>query len=372
MIDYVEILDDSRSLLGIIDTAESIIWEADYYGAGKFEIYVQVNPHTVSLLEVGNYVARPDDVNVGIIESINITYSLESGRMISAKGRFAKSLLDRRVIYALTGDYGTSPRLSGLVETEVRTLVSRNIISSPIDVRNVPFVRLGAVKNIDKQIVDEDGNPTQLQTEFDNLLTYTDKLLKDYKLGAFMSLDGVNFVYNIFEGVDRSVDNGNGLTPIVFSQDFDNLLSSDYKYETQAFKTTALIGGEGEGTERIFVTIGNGRSGLSRREMFVNASSQKRDYKDENDKDQTYTYAEYTANLKSFARIEMDSHKLVQSFDGEVDIANSGVVYGEDFWLGDIVTIQDTQLSLYKNARIVKVTEVQDSKGYMLKITYGD
>ena len=38
MISYVEILNTERELIGIIDTAKSIIWHSVYFGVGDFEI----------------------------------------------------------------------------------------------------------------------------------------------------------------------------------------------------------------------------------------------------------------------------------------------------------------------------------------------
>ena len=43
MIEYLEIRDKSRGFIGVIDTATSIIWSEEYYGAGTFEIYTALN-----------------------------------------------------------------------------------------------------------------------------------------------------------------------------------------------------------------------------------------------------------------------------------------------------------------------------------------
>ena len=381
MIDYVEIRNASRELVGIVDNAESIIWESAYYGTGRFEIYVRVTPLTVQMLAVGNYVTRPNDVNVGVIENLHITWSPQSGRMIIASGRFAKSLLDRRLIYNYK-NYSITPTVSyGFVEAAVRKLVTDNIIASADSLRNIPFIRLGALQSIMKVILDESGQPGSIQTSFAGLLEYTDSLLQEYSLGAYMSLDRNtrNLLYNVIEGQDRSIGNTAGNAPLIFSQDFDNLLSSDYKYQTAALKTTALIGGEGEGTERFCTTIGHYASGISRREVFVDASSQSKTYKVEStdaagkvtEVEKTYTDAEYAALLKAHGQQNIAQLQIVQTFDGEVDVMNSDKVYGVDYWLGDIITIQDTQISAYINTRILKATEVQDQNGYKLAISYG-
>lgn len=373
MIEYVEIRDANRNLIGIIDTAESIIWESSYYSTGRFEIYVQVNASTISMLQVGNYVTRPNDRNIGIIEGINITYLPVSGRMIIASGRFAKSILDRRLIYTLSGTSITPTISSGLVEVAVRKLVNDNIVASKHSERNIPFLKLGTLQNIAQRIVDDNGYSTRMQTSFGNLLTYTDGMLQEFGLGSYVSLDWAtkNLLYNVIEGADRSASNMQGNNPIVFSQEFDNLLSTDYRYETEAEKTTALIGGAGEGTERYFVMIGNNNSGMSRREIMVNASGQQRKYKDEEDVEHVYTDEEYSELLKAYGANEMEKYQSEQTFKGDVDISYSDLVYGVDYWVGDIITIHDTQLSLYMDTRIITVTEVQDSNGYKLSITYG-
>ena len=89
-IDYVEIRDEKTTLLGFVDTAKSIIWHRVYFGVGDFEIYVQASPEVVTLLQAGSLVTRPDDLEVGIIEKINISNNPQDGRMVTATGRFAK------------------------------------------------------------------------------------------------------------------------------------------------------------------------------------------------------------------------------------------------------------------------------------------
>lgn len=379
MIEYVEIRNSERILIGIIDTAQSVIWKSEYYGTGAFEIYVSATQKNIEFLKVGYYVTRPNDVNIGVIEDLNITYDAQSGRMITATGRFAKSLLDRRLIYKLnssgiTGKVSILPTISrGLVETAMRQLVLDNIISSDQPARNVPFIALGNLKGIAKKIVDENGDATQKQTSFGNLLEYTDETLQEYGLGAFMSLDVSNFklLYNVFEGKDRTWGNGFDNLPLIFSQDFDNLLSSNYQYQTNALKNTALIGGEGEGTDRFCAMVGVNASGLNRREMWVDASGQSKKYNDASGTEQTYTDEEYTALLKSAGQQEILLRKIVQTFDGEIDLTNSGLVFGSDYWIGDLVTIQDVDLGIYMNTRILTATEVQDESGYKIDITYG-
>ena len=369
-IDYVEIRDESTTLLGIIDTARSIIWHSVYFGVGDFEIYAQASQRVVELLQAGNLVTRPDDLEVGIIEKINIANDEHDGRMITATGRFAKSILERRLIYNLSGTVNKPTILRGNVETEVRRVVAENAIACPFDSRrNIPLLALGDVTGIPQIIIDENGNAAQKQVSYQNLLTYTDALLQEYGMGATVILDedAGKLRYVIYSGIDHSWDNAAGNDPIVFSKDFDNLTSSAYEYDTATEKNVALIGGAGEGVERFYSLIAGAQTGLQRREMWVDASSLNRTYKDDNDAEQTYSDSEYLAMLNAAGMQRLNVNKATEHFDAPLDLENSRWKYNRDFALGDIVTTQDDDLGKYVNVRLREVLEVQDENGYSIE-----
>lgn len=373
-IEYVEIRDADRKAIGIIDTAQSIIWHSVYYGVGDFEIYIQATETALAILQVGNYVTRPNDIEVGIIESVEITDSLGNGKMIVAGGRFAKSILDRRHIYKLSGHTNTATILSGNVETAIRQVVSDNAINCTFDTRrNIPVLALGAVAGITKTIVDENGNAAQKQVSFDNLLTYTEEVLKEYEIGAIATLDESTrkFLYTLYEGADRTSGNMAGNEPVVFGKEFDNLTDSSYSFDETNEKNTALIGGAGEELDRFYALIDGGK-GLDRRETFVDANSINRTYKNESDVEQTYTDAEYTAMLKAQGNQSLKELKAAESFTGSIDLTNGNYIYNRDFSLGDKVTIQDNDIGKYVDVRILEITEVQDENGYSIEATYGE
>lgn len=372
MIDFVEIRNEALTLIGIIDSAQSIIWRSTYYGTGDFEIYIQATRGTVDLLKVGYYVTRNNNPEVGIIESIEITDSYDEGRMIVAKGRFAKSILDRRHIYKLTGTVNTPTILSGKVETALRQLVSNNAIDCTDTRRNIPLLELGAEAGIDKVIIDESGNAAQKQVSYQNLLEYSESVLEEYGMAARVIYDDddAKLQYVIFAGSDRSADNTAGNIPIVFSKDFDNLTESTYSYDTTDTKNAALIGGEGEGLERFYVLLESNAAGLERRETWVNASSINREYEDDSGTKQQYTDVEYSELLRTEGAADLAEKVVVESFEGSLDITNGIYTYGDDFDIGDIVTVQDNEIGKYINVRISEITEVQDADGYKIDAVY--
>lgn len=376
MIDYVEIKNAERETVGIIDTASSVIWHSVYYGVGDFEIYAQATEQNLELLKVGNYVTRQNNDEVGVIEAITITFSIQDGYMITATGRFAKSILERRIIYNLSETVNTPTILRGNVEQAIRQTVLDNAISCSFDSRrNIPILGLAALNNLTPKIVDESGNAAQKQVSYQNLLEYTDKVLQEYGLSSKIIYNDSNkkLLYSVFEGADRSTDNADGNDPIVFSIEYDNLNSSNYLYDEKSLKNAALIGGAGEGLERFYTLFTGGKSGLQLREMFIDASSVNRTYKnDGSDEEIRYTNAEYRAMLNQKGQEKFKETIIKETFSGDINVSFGMWIYGVDYFLGDIVTVQDNFINKYANVRITEVTEVQDENGYSVDVVFGE
>lgn len=374
MIEYIEIrAAATREIIGIIDTAKSIIWHVYYYDTGDFEIYAPCNSQTVNLLVSGNYVTRPNDKHVGIIEFVDYTFNHFDGRMIIATGRMCKSILDRRLIYRLSG-FSVSPTiLSGNVENAARSVITDNAINCSFDsARNISALVLGAHSGSTKTIVDSSGNATTKQVTYNNLMTWTNEFLREYEIGAFVGInDALKLEYKCFEGVDRSVDNTAGNDPVIFSQQFDNLVSSEFVYDEQQYKNMALIGGEGEGTERFCSVVIPTQTGFDRRETFIDASNSSKKYKDAHGDEQTLTDSEYNKQLQAIGRQDLAGMQIKQTFDGEINLNNNVYKYKTNFNLGDLVTIQDNAINLYINTRILEIIETQDENGYNITAKYG-
>lgn len=387
MIEYVEIRDkNTRNVIGIIDTAKSIIWKSVYYGVGEFEIYVEANEQNISLLKEDNYVTRIDCTECGIIEKIETPNNPQDGLMIVASGRFCKSILNRRIVYeaTLTGSgmqyywICNAAILRGNVETAVRGLIEANAINATDPNRNIPeiFWTADDVTGLSETIViDADAETeesAEKQVTYKYLCDYTDSVLEEYGLGAKMWLDRdrLQFRYKVFKGVDRSRDNTTGEQPLIFSQDFDNLNSSNYTIDKTSLKTTALIGGEGEGTERKCAFSFAWIKGLERRETFVDASSISSTYK-EGEEEKSYSIEQYRKMLEAQGRQSIAATQQIEAFDGEIDVTNSNLVFTEDYNVGDIITIEDKKIGKYINARILSVAEVQDDDGYKIDVEYG-
>lgn len=375
MIEFLEIRDTTRKLVGVIDTAKSIIWETEYYSAGRFEVYTALTDQTRDLLQIGYYITRRGETNAAIIEAVDYTDSPTDGVMIVASGRMLKSILDRRLVYRLNGNTINPVRISGNLASAVQGVVRSHAGAGAATARQLG-VTIGSNGGITKTITaaTEQGEESSRQSSYKGLLEFTDTVLQEYECGALMRIDenSLAMIYDLYEGQDRSVGNTAGNKPVTFSQDFENLLTVEYIVDTTAFKNWALIGGEGEGLARFFTTYAQDTStGLARREVFVDASSIPRKYQS-GDTEQEYTAAQYTTMLVGQAQTDLKELITTETFTGEINLTYSPYKYGVDFWLGDLVTVQDNALGLYSTVRILKATEVQDENGYLLSIEYGN
>lgn len=157
----------------------------------------------------------------------------------------------------------------------------------------------------------------------------------------------------IVEGADRSEGQFVN-SPVIFSAEFENLLSSSYVLDTANLKNVVMVAGEGEGKNRKTVTLGNA-SGLYRREMFVDA-------RDLSSNEGEISEEEYSAQLAARGAENIAEHQLTESFGGEIDTENTFVL-DEDYTLGDIVTVEN-DYGIRKNVRVSAIMEVWDNEGY--------
>ena len=83
-----------------------------------------------------------------------------------------------------------------------------------------------------------------------------------------------------------------------------------------------------------------------------------------------YTDDEYLALLKSAGTQTIADYQTTEIYDGELNI--NALTYKTDFNVGDIITVEDNELNIYINPRIIAVIENQNESGYSISISYGN
>ena len=108
-------------------------------------------------------------------------------------------------------------------------------------------------------------------------------------------------------------------------------------------------------------------TGLSRREIFIDA----RDLQSDTDPDNPMTPEEYLAFLANRGRQKLAENQLVRSFSADVRTYDPTYPYGEDFRLGDTITVTDERLGITTDAVVHGVERTVSAAGESLTLMLG-
>lgn len=343
------VMDNNFNRLAIIDYYMSFIWATRYYTCGEFELCVPVTESTTTLFQNGYYILRDDDPeNVGVIEKIRIEKLQDDEERVIISGRFISSILSRRIIAVQTQVYGS-------VQSCIQLLINQNAISPSIAARTIPNLVFESdlVSSYDMQA----------QFTGDNLLEAISEICRTYGIGFKMIITNDHkFKFILFEGTNRSY--GQHTNPyVVFSNEYENLISSEYEESQQEMVTDVLIAGEGEGLDRKTLWVSkDSPSGLNRFELYQdarNTSTNEGEISDET----------YYNQLRGEALESITT--FTSAFAGEVDFSN--IKYGTDIKIGDVCTIKNNRWGLSINVRLVEVIEsVSESGKYTITPSFGN
>lgn len=104
-----------------------------------------------------------------------------------------------------------------------------------------------------------------------------------------------------------------------------------------------------------------------RREIYIDA----RDLQSDSDPDNPMTAEEYSAALATRGREKLAEHQLVQSFAATVRERNATYTLGEDYHLGDTITVIDETLGVTVGAVVQGVTRSAGRNGETMELTLG-
>ena len=344
------LLNNQLDKIAHISAFTSLIWVRRYNEAGEFELYVSAKSLDIRIFEEDQFLIRSDDSTVMVIEKIQLPEDVEKGDYLIVSGRSAESLLDRRVNMTrfAVGEYAS-------LYDAIYPLLDVNILANAEPDRQIPILACTPYGRETSPIYvtgDRFGS---------NLYEYTRDTCKGNQSGFDVRLVDKKLMIGFYKGVDRSITQS--VNPhVVFSPDFGNLLTSEYKLDRSSEKNIAFVAGEGEGAARKTVIVGAG-TGLKRKELYVDArdlsSSQ-----EVNDQTVQMPDDEYQKLLENRGIEKLADRPLIESFDFTIDISRT-YRYKIDFNVGDIVTGRN-KYGISSNARIIEMSEVFDSSGYKL------
>lgn len=324
----IRVYNSNLDLVGIVENQTSFVWTRRYHESGEFQIYAPLTDDNIKVFQLGNIVTYKGAGEGGVVEDINLK-STATERVIIVGGRFLTSYLDRRLIRPTLN-------FNGLVETAMRQIITN---AFPL-----PNVVMAEPKGYDDRV--------EFQATYKDVLSTETKLSKTSKIGFKMRPDFTDkkIYFETYKGLNKSRNQSD--RPFVeFSDRFDNLQSVERRINDQLYKTVGYVGGEGEGSERTYVIVGDDSiTGLDRREVFIDAK----------DIGSTgLTQEEYLALLTNRGNEKMSEKILSDSYE-LVTIPTGNFNYKTDYDLGDIVTVMKKDWNVIVDMMVTEIQEVYE------------
>ena len=360
---YVYKLDDDGTFdsLGEINKYTSLIWPDKFNGYTSFELNAPVTPENRNLIKKGNIIWCGGN-NACIIEIIQSDMNENGQKTYKVKGRTLEMLLTTRIIW---GTYNCVGKYSS---TAMYEIVDKQCVNPTDSYRKIPFLECAE----DKQL----GKIISFQKTGGEVYDAVESIATDAELGfdILFRPREKKLIFKVTEGVDRTVfsTSGDVSNLVIFSTDLEDILSSSYYTNDQDVKTLAYVSGEGEGTDRIYITSGNtATKGLIRREMYVDARDLQSKVSNEDGTITQISDDDYRDMLNDRGTEKLAECITAESFEAKMRvIGNIQYKYGIDYNKGDKVIIQDTELGVQVIGKVTEVSENYDDE-YELIITFG-
>lgn len=354
----VFVLNKKFETVHLIDGYKSMIWTERYNRAGDFELYTEVSGEVLKYVTKDCYLTIKDSDRTMIVSDINVMSDRDLGNFIKITGSSLEILLNRRIVWGLR-------TLNTSLQNGIKALLNENIISPSNSSRKISNF-------VFKDSSDSKVTSLKINKQYtgDNIYDIVTELCELNHIGFKILLNEQNnFVFSLYAGVDRSYDQSNN-SYVLFSPSYENLVNSNYYDSNADWKTITLIGGEGEGKARRYTTYASSSAtGIDRREMFTDARDIQSEYTDENGTEHKLSNSEYISLLQERGKEDVLEFKAKTAFEGEVE-PNYSFIYKEDYYLGDVVQIEN-EYGFRGTARITEVvTSHDDSNGYSIYPTF--
>lgn len=329
----------------IFDGFKSLSVSLNYYTFSTFELFVALKnehirmfvPETVIYMEgmyfyVDNAVA--DD---------------EATAQLKVTGN---SLLGKSKDRIVLRNYNRSARPEQIVWDHLN-----NEVVNPSDTkRKIQYLKLSATPpNLGLDTIQYQNSYGIVSEELETLCTSYDFGINE----VATTIGRPQNTLSVFKGKDVS-------DVVEFSDAYENLTKAGYQNNNFDESTTAFVFGEGEGAVRKNVIVGNDKTGLQRKELYVDA----RDLQQKSD-DGDLSDAQYKAALTNRGKSKLAERKRILTLTGEVPVSSKLFKLGEDYKLGDTVSVRSDLYNLRKKSTITTIKKTYDSKGLYIEPIFG-
>ena len=361
----IKVMSFDLELLSEIDLYTSLDFRRSWQGTGDFSL--TLCGFSEKLMRKNNIIMIGDDPHkAGIIRTIT-PVSDKHGITTTIKGQMLNGLTSQRILLPIenNGGYFSVPPI-----TEHRSVSAEEIIktciSSCLGADAAENRRLLSSDNVLMLTIAENrhrGYPTEwgcrypiLSDELQSICEYCDC---GYEI--YIDFNTNKYVAEYLPGVIRSVNNSLSNSPVILSKEFESVTEITYSEDFSGYKNIAYCGGKGDGADRAVIAVTNDSeqaAGIDRFETFIDCG--------ELENAETDT----AMSLKTAGMHKLEEYNFIRSMTASI-AQSSTFRYGEQWDLGDLVTICDETLGLMQDIRISEVLESYEPQRFLVSVTLG-
>lgn len=338
----IKILDKDFNFVAMIDDFVSVAINRKYADTESIAITINSKKANTEYLVAGNFVFIDDKLNK-FFRIYNTKKTLnEKGVNITATGFSIMQMFKQRITIPPTGQ--EIEKYTAKTETIIKNYINTNCINA-VDVgMNFKNIAIAVSKNLGSNITDE--------TRYKNLYDEVIRILTIDNLGIKSTFDTSTkkLIFDVYIGKDKTTGNTDGNNPIIFSQDFDNILEVTIENTETTIQNYAVVAGQGEGVARTIEYVSDSKTCEDRHVFFIDAR-------------ETVTRPELIT--KGQSQLILPSYYI----DAVIN-PFAQPKYEQDYDIGDIVTVVIDGLKL--NTRIVELTETYQGNSFDLNIIFGN
>lgn len=373
----IEILDRNFKRLDILRHYTFSQYNMKFRGIGTFTVNAPLELNTIFLnREEQYYLLFNGNVHpvVGKVEDVKKESEDEENKL-TITGRLVLFILTKRIV-------SDTINTSGTTLEHMEKLVTENILKEKNN-RYIPITIDDSAVNKNKlSKVDRQVTGGYIWDEFEELLEQDKigvelypRIVPTYSVNNIDS-NILDWTLKFSSGIDRTKGNVDGNVPVIFSQQLSNISRVDYERNVENHCNIAYVAGEGEGSNRKWFEIPINQeepqetNGWERSELWIDA----RDIQSEDGDGNQLTDEQYNALIRQRAEEKAVENNIQESYEATVITRNKRYVYGKDYFLGDFVTVVDTQLGLEFDVQIIGITfSKQDTEEITdIELQYGN
>ena len=357
----VKFLDKKLDLIAIVEGYSSLRFIRRWQTIGEFEMHFNFSAFGAEHIKNTEYIMLDSDGHrVGIVDDLEADEN-QNGIEITVTGRTLNGLANQRITVPEDNPGNMGYDLVPINLMDGAYVSAETVLKEYAHRHMFKFVN----RAIDYLVIAPDlkrGIQINWMSRYEQL----DELFRaiseysDIGWEIYLDIEEKQFVFDVVPGVNRSsIQMENSY--VIFSRDFENISSLKYKKTRTGFKNLAYAGGEGEGANRLVVPVSNEQSlpeKTNRHEIFIDCGNLQS------------TESSDASSLDSEGRKRLREYERPETLSASV-ITNTTFVYGEDWNMGDKVTVASNAVGVQQEVRISEITENYESGELSLDLVFG-